>query len=178
MSDPYLGEIRAFGFNYAPVNWAFCNGQTIPISQNTGLFSLLGDTFGGNGRTDFGIPNLMGRAAIHTGTGPGLTNRRLGQMGGQTSVTLTAAQIPGHNHGLNVDNQASQESTNPAGRFISGSENTTDDVYLPEDRAEPQPPTMNNQFVAATGGHPHENRQPFLVMYYCICMDGIWPSRS
>lgn len=178
MSEPFLGEIRAFGFGYAPENWALCNGQLLDIAQNAALFSLLGARFGGNGRTDFGVPNLQGRVLLHAGSGPGLMPVVLAQFGGMNSVTLTESQIPSHNHGMNVDNMFEQESMDPTDRFISTTGDAAKDIFLYYEQAEPNPPLMNNGFVGQTGGQAHENRQPFLVMYYCIALVGLFPQRS
>lgn len=173
MSDQYLGEIRAFGFGFAPEGWAICNGQLLDIAQNTALFSLLGTRFGGNGRTTFGVPNLQGRVPMHAGSGPGLTPRLLAQFGGQEAVTLTEAQNPSHTHGVNCDNDQSDEANVPSGRFIST--NMSNKLYK---QAAQTDIFMNSQFVAPTGGQPHENRQPFLVMNYYIALEGIFPPRS
>lgn len=178
MSDQYLGEIRAFGFGFAPRDWAVCNGQLLDINQNAALFSLLGTRFGGNGINDFGLPNLQGRVAAHAGDGPGLIPLVLAQAGGTEGVTLTEAQTPAHNHGLNVDAVSQNESTDPTDRFISSEDSRDKDIYLPARRAEPDPPLMNSQMVASTGGQAHENRQPFLVFNYCIALVGVFPPRS
>lgn len=173
MSDQYLGEIRAFGFGFAPRGWAFCNGQLLDIGQNAALFSLLGTRFGGNGRTDFAVPNLQACVPMHAGSGPGLTPRRLAQFGGQEIVTLTDSQNPSHTHGVNCDNDQSDELNVPSGRFIST--NMSNKLY----KQNPQTETfMNSGFVTPTGGNPHENRQPFLVTNYFIALEGIFPPRS
>ena len=162
---------KMFAGNFAPRNWAFCDGQLLQIAQNTALFSLVGTIYGGDGRTTFGLPNLQGRAVMHPGNGPGLTTRTLGQSGGSTTTTLSDAQIPSHTHTLKgVD--ADAQSSNPAGkRLATSNEDTYDDAGSP------------NVFMAskATGGGsgvPHNNLQPYLAIYFIIALVGLYPSRS
>jgi microcystin-dependent protein len=179
MADPFIGEIRMFGFNYAPRNWMQCNGAVIAISQNTALFAILGTQFGGDGRTNFGIPNLQGRAAIGAGTGPGLTPQSVGQTGGTPTVMLTTSELPAHNHVLNAGQlnppNANQNVAIPtsAARLGRSSPNNT---YT-------APTTPNTQMIASSisstgGGAGHENMQPYLAMNYCIAVAGIFPSRN
>ncbi|TCO70006.1 phage tail protein [Marinisporobacter balticus] len=172
MSEPFIGEIKIFGFNFAPRDWAFCDGQLLPISQNTALFSILSTMYGGNGRTDFGLPNLMGRVPIHPGTAPGLQTRRLGQMIGCESVTLTEEQIPSHTHQA-IAMRSGDKDTNPQNKLLGTGGGygyvTTDD----------HPVNMSSAALQTTGNsHPHENRQPFLAMNFCIALTGIYPQRS
>jgi microcystin-dependent protein len=168
MSEPFLGEIRIFGFNFAPRGWAFCNGQLLAISQNTALFSLLGTTYGGNGQTTFALPNLQSRVPVHFGQGPGLSSYSLGQAAGVESVTLIASQLPAHNHTVNASTQ-SDITGNPTGNFPAGgaSYDTTANT------------TMNGAMVGGGGGNqPHENLQPYLALNFCIALAGIFPSRN
>ena len=169
MSEPFLGEIRIFGFNFAPRGWAFCNGQLLSISQNTALFSLLGTTYGGNGQTTFALPNLQSRAPVHFGQGAGLSSYTLGQAAGEESVTLTSNQLAAHSHAVNATNGAS-DSNRPANRFpASGG------AYA----AAGDGTTMNPGVGAAAGGsQPHSNLPPYLALNFCIALVGIFPSRN
>lgn len=172
-NDCYIGEVRMFAFNFPPRGWMHLNGQILPIIDHTALFSLLGTTFGGDGRTTFGLPDLRGRVAIGVGTGPGLIPRAWGQMGGAEETTLTEAQLPSHTHQAqgtttsadNVDSAGQTWGQSPAGTF---------------DYAAPGTLTaMSANAIANTGrGQPHNNMQPFLGMYYGICVNGIFPSRN
>ena len=183
--DPFLGQIQAFGFNFAPRGWAMCDGQLLPISANTALFSLLGTTFGGDGRTTFALPDLRGRVAIHPGNGPGLANYRWGQRGGVESVTLTIADIPSHSH-MSVLQASSATATTSA----PGAGDALAATVVPDGRATnpaygyaPAAPNvqLNNGSIVGgnTGGNlPHTNIQPYLGVYHCIAMQGIFPSRS
>ena len=169
MSEPFLGEIRMFGFNFAPRGWAFCNGQILPIAQNTALFSLLGTTYGGNGQTTFALPNLQGRVAIHFGQGAGLSNYDLGEVAGTETVTLTQNQLPAHGHAVNASN-GDATATRPANRFPAGGGAYADSA---------DGTTMSPTMVANAGGsQPHSNIQPFLALNFCIALSGIFPSRN
>lgn len=172
MSEPFIAEIRIFAGNFAPRGWAFCNGQLLPISQNTALFSLIGTTYGGDGRTTTALPNLQGRAPMHPGRGPGLTARRLGEKSGVETVTLSEAQIPNHNHVPRGSRKEGREEK--PGRHSWGK--TTDkDAY----RNTTNKINLNNQALQQAGGsQPHNNMQPFLAMYYIIALVGTYPSRS
>ncbi|MDB5174980.1 MAG: Tail Collar domain protein [Phycisphaerales bacterium] len=171
MSDPFVGEIRMVGFNFAPRGWAFCNGQILNISQNTALFSLLGTMYGGNGVTNFALPNLQGQAAMHFGQGPGLSSRSLGESGGEAAVALISQQLPGHNHNANADAlsggsapPSGQWGTSPTMRvYGSGAPNVA----------------MNAASLSATGGsQPHNNWPPYLAVNFVIALQGIFPARS
>ena len=173
MTQPFIGEIQLFGFNFNPRGWAFANGATIPIQQNTALFSLLGVTYGGNGQTTFQLPNFAGRAGCEQGNGPGLSPRTLGQTFGVNTVTLTSNQIPSHNHVINAylpasagspvaNGGLSQPSKNANKTFNSSAPNTT---FAP------------NMISPSQGGsQPHENQQPYLGVNFCIALQGAFPS--
>lgn len=176
-----IGEIRLFAGNFAPRNWAYCQGQLLAISSNTALFSILGTTYGGDGRTTFGLPDLRGRVAVGTGRGPGLSERDLGQMGGVESVTLNLTQIPTHTHSATgsvspLCTNGQGDETNPGGGYMASS--TAGDLYASGHNA-----TMGASPVTVTigntgGNQSHENMQPFLVLNYIICMYGVFPSRG
>jgi microcystin-dependent protein len=170
MSEPFIAEIRIFAGNFAPRGWAFCNGQLLPIAQNTALFSLLGTTYGGDGRTTMGLPNLQGRAPMHPGQGAGLTPRRLGEAGGSDAVTLVGPQLPRHDHFMRAAPNTAQAS--PSDSVGLGNA----PMY-----ATPLPgnvvPMADEAVGAAGGGRPHENRQPFLALSFIIALQGLYPSR-
>jgi microcystin-dependent protein len=168
MAQPYVGEIRMFAGNFAPAGWMMCQGQLLPISENETLFQLIGTTYGGDGQSTFGLPNLAGRAPIHQGTGPG-SSYTIGEAGGVESVTLTTQQIPSHTHPMlgSADPAANKGALNgmfgraPAEAYAS----------------EFTPVTLNSQAVQAQGGsQPHNNMQPFLVIGYIISLFGLFPS--
>jgi len=175
MSEPFIAEIRIFAGNFAPRGWAFCDGQLLPVSQNTALFSLIGTTYGGDGRTTTALPNLQGRAPMHAGRGPGLTDRRLGQKGGTETVTLSEAQIANHNHAVESF-PVPGNSLDPVGNWIArGAPPTPLSVYAPQ----PATVDMNPATVSDTGGsQAHDNLQPFLTMNFIIALIGLYPSRS
>lgn len=171
MADPFLGEIRIFGFNFAPFGWAMCNGQLMAISQNTALFSLLGTFYGGDGRTTFALPNLQSRVPIHMGQGAGLSPYVIGQQGGTETTTLTVAQIPAHSHPVNANNSAGTFAR-PLDHFPA---RTTGEAYA----AATDGTTMDPSMIGNTGGsQPFNNVQPYLVLTFCIALSGIFPSRS
>ena len=167
MPEPFIGEIRMFGGNFAPVGWSFCDGQLIPISQNDVLFTIIGTTYGGDGQETFALPNLQSRVPMHVGNG-----FVLGQSGGTESVTLTTQQIPVHNHALLVSTTVGQQ-TNPSGNVVAQSTQATQFI---EDQT--------NVSLAATvlvpvgGSQPHENMQPYLTLMFVIALQGIYPSRT
>lgn len=170
MSDPFIGEITIVGFNFAPRSWAFCDGQILPINQHQALFSLLGTTYGGDGRTTFALPDLRGRVPVHPGTGPGLSTRRWGERAGVEDVTLNGAQIPSHTHQLNASNLAPNRES-PEGNYPAAS---SLNPYTPVD-----PDTeMNAGSIGPGNGQGHQNMQPFLALNFCIALWGVFPSRS
>ena len=173
MSNPYLGEIRIFGFTFAPAGWALCNGQILSISQNTALFSLLGTTYGGNGQSTFALPNLQGRVPNHFGQGAGLSTYTQGQVGGVESVTLTVNQMPQHNHLVNATSDTAA-AAGPSPKYLGHSPSTPIYVNVPTVVVQ-----MSPGMISITGGsQAHENRQPYLTLNFCISLQGIFPSRN
>ena len=165
MSQAYMSQIMAFGFNFAPKNWAMCNGQTIGIAQNSALFSLLGTTFGGDGRVNFALPDLRGRAPIHVGNG-----HTLGERGGEQSHTLSLAELPQHAHAAQ-GTTANADTSVPTGNYLGAANN----LYTPPANLTPLHPTS----VTTVGGsQAHLNMQPFLTLGFCIALQGIFPSPS
>lgn len=176
MSDPFLGQLQIFGFNFAPANWALCAGQIMPISQNTALFSLLGTSFGGNGTTNFGLPNFQGNAACGMGQGPGLTQRSVGETFGTETVTLLTSEMPAHNHSFNVFNQG--DATKRHGTPVSGDALTAPGTVTPFVSGATVAGNFAPQMIGlAGGGQPHPNQQPYLAMNFCIALSGIFPQR-
>jgi microcystin-dependent protein len=174
--DPYIGQIEAFGFNYAPKGWAQCNGQLLSIAQNSALFSLIGTYYGGDGRTTFALPDLRGRVALNQGQGPGLSNYVIGQTSGTESVTLTTDQIPSHSHIAtlrgNSEEANSQEASN---KSFGVAENNIYNSNNPENGE-----TLNSgsvQVAPVGGNQPHNNMQPYLTVNYCIALVGVFPPR-
>ena len=170
MSEPFLGEIQMFGFNFPPRGWAHCDGQILPINQNQALFSLLGTTYGGDGRTTFALPDLRGRTSVHPGQGAGLSNIVLGQKFGATEITLATANLPPHSHTVRCKNDEGN-SEEPAGHFIA---QDGEDGFAEEADA-----SMANDAVTNTGGgQPLSIRNPYLGIYHAIALVGIFPSRN
>jgi len=172
MSEPFLGEIRMFGSNFAPRSWAFCDGQLLAIGQNQALFSLLGTIYGGDGRTIFALPDLRGRVPVHMGHGPGLSSRPVGHKVGSENVTLTQAQLPSHSHALEASADAATESA-PTGHVLASSSTVT----MFADTA-PTVPMASASITAAGGGQGHPNMMPFLCVHFIIALAGIYPSRN
>lgn len=173
MSEPFIAEIRIFAGNFAPRGWAFCNGQLLPVSQNTALFSLIGTTYGGDGRSTTALPNMQGRVPMHPGRGPGLTSRRLGQRGGTEMVTITEAQMPSHTHTQHGGERRARNEFPSTTATVAEAGETT---YAPGSSTTVN---MADQAVANTGGsQPHNNLQPFLTMTFIIALVGLYPSRS
>ncbi len=173
MSDPFLAEVRIFSGNFPPVGWAFCNGQILPLSQNTALFSLLGTTYGGDGRSTFGLPDLMGRAPMHPGQGPGLSDHVLGEMGGSSAETLILAELPSHTHKMKYNNTVAGDSNSPAGKLLAKSIVPVASVF-----SSSPPAIAIGSSTAAGGSQPHNNMQPYLGLSYIIALQGIYPPRS
>lgn len=175
MSEPFTAEIRIFAGNFAPRGWAFCDGQLLPISNNTALFSLIGTTYGGDGRTTTALPNLQGRAPMHPGRGPGLTSRRLGEKVGVETVTLSEAQIPSHNHTLRGRSSSPDTNTPNINTSLSNSRRMT--VYREENLSFNV--SLASETLTTTGGsQAHTNVQPFLALNFIIALVGLYPSRG
>lgn len=177
--DPFIGEIRLVGFSFAPLGWAFCQGQLMPISQNTALFALLGTFYGGNGTSTFALPNMGGSIAVGMGQGAGLSPYSLGQVGGSATVTLTSQQMPAHTHALPV-NSASGGITTPSPTTFLGSAGRSGNHFYgtPADQAA-SPATMLPTMAAQAGGsQPHNNMGSYLSLNYIIALTGIFPPRS
>ncbi len=184
MADPFIGEIRAFAFNYAPLGWATCDGQIMQIQQNSALYSLLGVAFGGDGKINFCLPNLSGRAPMDVGTGPGLTPRNWGNVVGTASVSLTGSNFPPHSHGLNAVSTANASLATVANSYFSKGGNQSGRVFTPTSSYQAQPNSTQlaadavQQAGTATGPVPHDNMQPYLPVLLCIAVMGIYPTRS
>lgn len=172
MSEPFVAEIRIFAGNFAPRGWAFCNGQLLPIAQNTALFSLIGTTYGGDGRSTTALPNLQGRAPMHPGRGPGLTSRRLGQRGGVETVEISEAQMPNHTHTMRAV-QRPADSNDPGGLYFGVTPGNN--LYRPADNLVN---LASNITDSAGGSQAHYNMQPFLTMNFIIALVGLYPSRG
>ena len=177
MTQPYIGQIQPYSFNFAPKNWAFCNGQILPIAQNQALFSLLGIAYGGNGVSTFALPNLQSRVPMHEGTSMGI-NYPIGEAAGEEQITLVGSQMPMHNH-MFLGTRDNGNSPAPAnGQYLgtsSGGTGTPDNFYGPDTPTIPLTP----QSIGMTGGNqPHTNIQPYLAINWCICLYGIFPSRN
>lgn len=172
MSEPFIAEIRIFAGNFAPRSWAFCNGQLLPVSQNTALFSLIGTTYGGDGRTTTALPNMQGRAPMHPGRGPGLTSRLLGQRGGVDTVTLIEAQMPSHQHAHGAAERRPRSTVPSATTVVTEAGEAT---Y----KTSGSNVAMATQTISNTGGsQAHNNVQPMLAINYIIALQGLYPSRS
>lgn len=173
MADPFVAEIRIFPFNFAPKGWALCNGQLLPISQNTALFSLLGTTYGGDGKSTFALPDLSGRAPMHPGQGPGLSLHDLGETGGSRSVTLLTSEIPAHSHAL-LGSAVPANRSAPGGNSIARVSGGT--PYGPAAGATAQ---LAPEALAPAGSdQPHNNMQPYLTLHFNIALQGVFPPRT
>ena len=172
MADPFVAEIRIFPFNFAPRGWAWCDGQLLPLSQNTALFSLLGTTYGGNGMNNFALPDLQGRAPIHPGQGPGLSLYDLGQTGGSDAISLLASEIPSHSHVAMASADAAVTNA-PAGAYLARPLGRGSNLYSPNAAS-----TASMQPTGVSGASaPHNNLQPYLTFYFCIALQGVYPPR-
>ena len=173
--DPFVAEIRIFPFNFAPKGWAFCDGQILPLSQNTALFSLLGTTYGGDGKSNFALPDMQGNAPMHPGQGPGLSLHDLGETGGSDTVNLLESEIPAHSHALQAeivdaaDNHApsSAKAMGPSAGGMAYRSDTTNLVSL-----------SDNALAPAGGDQPHNNLMPYLTLNFCIALQGVYPPRT
>jgi microcystin-dependent protein len=174
MADPFVAEIRIFPFNFAPKGWAWCNGQLLPISQNTALFSLLGTTYGGDGKSTFALPDMEGRAPMHPGQGPGLSLHDLGETGGSETVTLLESEIPAHSHILKANINVA-ETPDPAGNALA--RGSSINAYQTNTNANLG--AMSSQALAPAGGdQPHNNLMPYLTFYFNIALQGVFPPRG
>ncbi|HAK77512.1 MAG TPA: phage tail protein [Runella sp.] len=169
--DPFVAEIRIFPFNFAPKGWAWCDGQLLPLSQNTALFSLLGTTYGGNGKSNFALPDLQGRAPMHPGQGRGLSLHDLGETGGSETVSLLESEIPSHNHRVVVANEPGAYST--PGNNLSGRSSVYNNA--PGGAVQAMSP---NALTPAGGDQPHNNMMPYLTFYFNIALQGVYPPRT
>ena len=170
MADPFVAEIRIFPFNFAPKGWAWCDGQLLPLSQNTALFSLLGTTYGGDGKSNFALPDLQGRGPMHPGQGPGLSLHDLGETGGSETVTLLESEIPAHAHGIRTTNEDGNN-VQPAGR-APGRGNA---LFAPAANLVNMAPET---LAPAGGDQPHNNMMPYLTFFFCIALQGVFPPRG
>ncbi len=174
MAEPFLGQIITAGFNFAPIGYALCNGQLMAISQNTALFALLGTQFGGDGITTFALPDLRGRAPVHQGQGPGLPVAVMGESSGSESVTLINSEMPMHNHLVMVQ-AANGAGKAPTNDYLASVQGTNTNIYSTTSDGH----TLNVQSIGLAGGNqPHNNMQPYLVINFCIALEGIFPSRN
>jgi microcystin-dependent protein len=173
MADPFVAEIRIFGFTFAPKGWAFCDGQLLPISQNTALFSLLGTTYGGDGKSTFALPDMQGNAPMHPGQGPGLSLHDLGETGGSDIVTLLESEIPSHSHGLLAANFNASDNL-PTGNDLARGAGGLN-AYAPPGAQV----LMAPQAIGPAGGsQPHNNMMPYLTLNFCIALQGVFPPRT
>ena len=176
--EDYIGEVRMFAGNFAPRNWAFCEGQTLSIADNQALFAIIGTIYGGDGRTTFRLPDLRGRIPLGPGTGPGLSTRRQGEAGGTENNTIETSQMAPHNHPASIvvkpqaSTAAASEDT-PTNNFLAGTENYTEAANTTMGDAE-----VTAQIGDTGGGQPMNNMQPFLGMHFIICINGLFPSRN
>ena len=175
MADPFVAEIRIFPFNFAPKGWAWCDGQLLPLSQNTALFSLLGTTYGGNGKSNFALPDLQGRAPMHPGQGPGLSLHDLGETGGSETVSLLESEVPSHSHAMRASSDGADNFVavanmlaKPVGRGNNLYSTTTTPLAAMSDKA----------IAPAGGDQPHNNMMPYLTFYFSIALQGVFPPRT
>jgi microcystin-dependent protein len=172
--DPFVAEIRIFPFNFAPKGWAWCDGQILPLSQNTALFSLLGTTYGGDGKSNFALPNMQGSAPMHPGQGPGLSLHDLGETGGSETVTLLQSEMPAHSHSV----------VGVAGTFPGNSNSSTGNAFAKSSQGNAYTPpanlvNMSDSTIAPAGGDlPHNNMMPYVTFYFNIALQGVFPPRT
>ncbi|RUX03926.1 phage tail protein [Mesorhizobium sp. M8A.F.Ca.ET.059.01.1.1] len=177
MADPFVAEIRIFPFNFAPKGWALCDGQILPLSQNTALFSLLGTTYGGDGKSNFALPNLQGSAPMHPGQGPGLSLHDLGESSGSETVTLLQSEMPIHAHNVMVGTQDVADVQVPSPSRILGKSGGAF-AYVPGTPIPALTPMNDNMLAPASGDQPHNNLQPYLTCNFCIALQGVFPPRT
>jgi len=175
MADPFIAEIRIFPFNFAPTGWALCNGQILPISQNTALFSLLGTTYGGDGRSNFALPNLQGSVPMHPGQGPGLTLHELGETGGTDTVTLLPSELPSHRHAIECRGTPPPASGGVPGPSAASGRSNGGMAYTTAANLVQLDPVA---VAPAGGGQPHNNLMPYLTLTFAIALQGVFPARS
>ena len=175
MADPFVAEIRILPFNFAPKGWAWCNGQLLPLSQNTALFSLLGTTYGGNGKSNFALPDLEGRAPMHPGQGPGLSLHDLGETGGSETVTLLESEIPAHSHALRGAGGDIGDERTPIDRAFARTTGVGGNLYGAASSLISMSP---NALPPAGGDAPHNNMQPYLTYNFNIALQGVFPPRG
>jgi microcystin-dependent protein len=170
--DPFVAEIRIFPFNFAPKGWAFCDGQILPLSQNTALFSLLGTTYGGDGKSNFALPNMQGNVPMHPGQGPGLSLHDLGETGGSDTVSLLESEMPSHSHGLTASQSDGTDNKPAQENFAAG-------VGIGMYAAPGALINLSDNAIAPAGGdQPHNNLQPYLTLNFCIALQGVYPPRT
>jgi microcystin-dependent protein len=175
MADPFVAEIRIFPFSFAPKGWAFCDGQLLPLSQNTALFSLLGTTYGGDGKSNFALPDLQGNAPMHPGQGPGLSLHDLGEEGGSQFVTLLQSEMPSHLHTVRGHTADAGDNTTPASTVVLAKSNNGS-AYQTTTSGLTQ--MAFQALVPAGGDQPHNNMMPYLTLNFCIALQGVFPPRS
>lgn len=176
MSQPFIGEIRMFGFSRTPVGWQACDGSLLAIAENDALFALIGTTYGGDGVNSFAVPDLRGRVPVHQGQGPGLTTRVLGERAGTEQVTLTATQMPAHTHSM-IATTAAAGAVTPGTALLPGA--VSGDTFYVASTAGNNAVSMSAQMITTAGGNqPHENCMPTLTTQYCIALFGIWPQQA
>ena len=176
MADPFVAEIRIFPFNFAPKGWAWCDGQLLPLSQNTALFSLLGTTYGGDGKSTFALPDLQGRAPMHPGQGPGLSLHDLGETGGSETVSLLESEMPAHAHFMRAHNgdQADAQNPSPNTALAQSANGFAWQANTTQNLTQLAPEAL----APAGGDQPHNNMQPYLTFYFCIALQGVFPPRG
>jgi len=175
MADPFVAEIRIFPFNFAPKGWAFCDGQLLPLSQNTALFSLLGTTYGGDAQSNFALPNMQGNAPMHPGQGPGLSLHDLGEIGGSQTVSLLESEIPAHSHAM-MSLPGTANRLVPGGNSMARANGST--PYIADSPAPPLVNMADRAITPAGGDQPHNNMQPYLTLNFCIALQGVYPPRT
>lgn len=177
MTDQFVAEIRVFPFNFAPTGWAFCNGQILLLSQNTALFSLLGTTYGGDGRSNFALPNLQGSLVVGAGQGPGLQLWELGETQGSSQVTLLQTEMPSHTHPVTATNARSSTASGTPGSGLYLAAVIPGSCYVPSSKTDDT--TLAATSLSITGGgQPHNNLQPGLALNFCVALQGIFPARG